>query len=66
MQQEVNYYTYDTMNRLDTMSFTFDGQTALFDYAYDTLGRQTQSALTLNNVADRTINIEYDYLVSIL
>ena len=55
-------YTYDTMNRIDTMSFTFDGQTALFDYAYDLAGRQTQSALTLNNVADRTINIEYDYL----
>ena len=55
-------YTYDTMNRLDTMLFTFDGQTALFDYAYDLVGRQTQSALTLNNVADRTINIEYDYL----
>ena len=54
--------TYDTMYRLDTMSFTFDGQTALFDYAYDLVGRQTQSALTLNNVADRTVNIEYDYL----
>ena len=62
MQLNDNVYTYDTMNRLDTMSFTFDGQTALFDYAYDLAGRQTQSALTLNNVADRTVNIEYDYL----
>ena len=62
MQLNDNVYTYDTMNRLDTMSFTFDGQTALFDYAYDLVGRQTQSALTLNNVADRAINIEYDYL----
>ena len=62
MHQDDNVFTYDTMNRIDTMLFTLDGQTALFDYAYDLAGRQTQSALTLNNVADRTINIEYDYL----
>ena len=58
-----NYvYSYDTMNRVDTITLTFDGQTAVFDYSYDSVGRQTQSALTLNNVADRIVDTEYDYL----
>ena len=50
------------MNRVDSITLTFDGQTAVFDYSYDSVGRQTQSALTLNNVADRIVDTEYDYL----
>ena len=34
----------------------------MFDYAYDLVGRQTQSALTLNNVSDRIIDTQYDYM----
>ena len=55
-------YTYDTMNRIDSMTIMFDAQMAVFSYTYDTLGRQTESSLRLNGVQDRTINIEYDYL----
>lgn len=55
-------YTYDTMNRIDSMTIMFDAQMAVFSYTYDILGRQTESSLRLNGVQDRTINIEYDYL----
>ena len=54
-----NYvFSYDTMNRVDTITLTFDGQTAVFDYSYDSVGRQTQSALTLNSFADRIVDTE--------
>ena len=55
-------YTYDNLNRNLTTTFTFDTQTAAFAYTYDAAGRQTQSALTLNNVASRTNSTTYDYL----
>ncbi|MDO4551031.1 MAG: hypothetical protein Q4C96_07250, partial [Planctomycetia bacterium] len=55
-------YTYDDLSRVLTNTFVFDSQTAVFSYTYDALGRQTQSALTLNNTADRTLTTTYDFL----
>jgi len=55
-------YTYDNLNRVSGTTFAFDNQTAAFAFAYDLAGRQTQSSLTLNNVASRTNTTTYDYL----
>lgn len=55
-------YSYDSMNRIQNLSFIFDSQTAAFSYAYDAAGRQTQSSLRLNGALDRVNQTAYDFL----
>jgi len=55
-------YAYDNKNQNIGTIFNFDGQTAVFNYAYDAVGRQTESSLTLNSTQTRVNQVTYDFL----